>query len=87
MPKLHGRGHSEDCRYLFSFDYASNVGRMHGECIKSGWAEGNMAGPGTREMNPGHCHETLSSFYNKWNYQQTIKLGEISSLNPMILAI
>lgn len=75
VPKLHGHGHSEDCRYMFSFDYASNVGCTHGERIESGWAEGNLAGPSTREMNPGHRHETLSSFYNEWNYQQTIKLG------------
>ncbi|KLO03733.1 hypothetical protein SCHPADRAFT_812326, partial [Schizopora paradoxa] len=75
VPKLHGHGHSEDCRYEFSFDYASNVGRTHGERIESGWAEGNLAGPSTREMNAGHRHETLSCFYNEWNWQQTIRLG------------
>lgn len=75
VPKLHGHGHSEDCRYQFSFDFSSNVGRTHGERIESGWAEGNLAGPSTREMNPGHRHETLSAFYNEWNYQQMIKLG------------
>ncbi|KLO12124.1 hypothetical protein SCHPADRAFT_941460 [Schizopora paradoxa] len=75
VPKLHGHGHSEDCRYQFSFDYADNVGRTHGERIESGWAEGNLAGPSTREMNPGHRHETLSIIYNEWNYQQIIKLA------------
>lgn len=75
VPKLHGHGHSEDCRYEFSFDYASNVGRTHGERIESGWAEGNLAGPSTREMNAGHRHETLSCFYNEWNFQQIVKLG------------
>lgn len=77
VPKLHGHGHSEDCRYQYAFDFAPNVGRTHGERIESGWAEGNIAGPSTREMNPGHRHETLSSFYNEWNYQQTLKLGSL----------
>ncbi|KLO04245.1 hypothetical protein SCHPADRAFT_801012, partial [Schizopora paradoxa] len=47
VPKLHGHGHSEDCRYEFLFDYTSNVGRTHGERIESGWAVGNLAGPST----------------------------------------
>ena len=75
VPKLHGHGHSEDCRYVFSFDFSENVGRTHGERIEGGWSEGNLAGTATREMNPGHRHETLSAFYNEMNYQQTIRLG------------
>ena len=74
IPKLHGHGHSESCRYEYSFDFANNVGRTHGERIEGGWSEGGLAGPSTREMNPGHRHETLCAFYNEWNYQQTIKL-------------
>ncbi|KLO04261.1 hypothetical protein SCHPADRAFT_840849 [Schizopora paradoxa] len=75
VPKLHGHGHTEDCQYLFSLDYASNIGRTHGERIESGWAEGNQAGPSTREMNAGHRHETLSCYYNDWNFQLAIRLA------------
>ena len=75
VPKLHGQGHSDECRYEFSFDFAEHVGRTHGERIEGGWSEGNLAGTSTREMNPGHRHEALSAFYNEWNYQQTVKLG------------
>lgn len=75
VPKLHGHGHSEDCRYRYSLDFAPNVGRTHGERIEGGWAEGNLAGPSTREMNPGHRHETLSAYYNESNYQQSYRMG------------
>lgn len=78
VPKLHGHGHSEDCRYQYSLDFAPKVGRTHGERIESGWAEGNLAGPSTREMNPGHRRETLNAYYNEWNYQQAYKLGKFS---------
>jgi len=80
-PKLHAKGHIDDCLYVNSIDYAENVGRTHGERIESGWSRENQAGRASCEMTVGHRHEFLSDDFNEANYQQIIQLGKISQLN------
>jgi len=72
VPKLHGHGHVDNCKYVNTIDVQQHVGRTHGEHIESGWSRENAA----CEMTAGHRHEFLSDDFNEANYQQMIKLGE-----------
>ena len=75
-PKLHAKGHIDDCMYKNSIDYVENVGRTHGEQIESGWSRENQAGRASCEMTVGHRREFLSDDFNEANYQQTLHLGK-----------
>jgi len=78
VPKLHAYGHTDSCRYQYALDFATGVGRTHGERIESSWAEANLSGPSTSEMNAGHRRDVLAAYYNFWNFNQLVLLGEVS---------
>ena len=71
-PKLHAKGHIDDCLYKNSIDYEENVGRTHRERIESGWSRVNQAGRASCEMTIGHRREFLSDDFNEANYQQIL---------------
>ncbi|KAF7969559.1 hypothetical protein HWV62_26913 [Athelia sp. TMB] len=66
--KMHLRGHKEDCQYRFSLNYTDCCGHTAGEAIEGSWAEAKQAGTSTKEMNPGHRHDTLTDYQNDWNH-------------------
>ncbi|KIM89480.1 hypothetical protein PILCRDRAFT_47875, partial [Piloderma croceum F 1598] len=68
IPKLHMRGHKNDCQYEFSLNYTKCCGQMGGELIEGSWSEAKQAGGSTQEMNHGHCHDTLTDQQNDWNW-------------------
>jgi hypothetical protein len=54
VPKLHLQTYKDYCQYLYSLNFAPNVGWTHGEGIKMGWAAQNKEGGSTKEMNHSH---------------------------------
>ena len=65
--KMHLRGHKDDCQYRFSLNYTDCCARTAGEALEGSWAEAKQAGASTKEMNPGHRHDTITDYQNHWN--------------------
>ncbi|KAH9885219.1 hypothetical protein C8Q73DRAFT_660020 [Cubamyces lactineus] len=83
LPKLHIYAHKELCQLVYVLCYARGFGLVHGEGIKTPWAELNIAGLCTREMTAGARHDTLNSLFNFWNWRKTFGMGTFSlSLSP-----
>ncbi|KAF8584062.1 hypothetical protein K439DRAFT_1346986, partial [Ramaria rubella] len=78
IPKMHIRGHKDDCLYWFSFNSTPCVGRTHEESLETPWSENNQAGASTREMNAGHRQDTLNNLFSDWNW---LKVQGMSAWN------
>ena len=76
IPKLHQRGHKDDCQYKFSLNYTQCCGRTGGELIEGSWSEAKQAGGSTQEMNHGHRHDTLTDLQNDWNWIKNQNMGK-----------
>jgi Kyakuja-Dileera-Zisupton transposase len=76
IPKAHLVGHQELCQLLYSFNYTDEVGRTHGEVVEQGWWKGNENAASTREMSPGHRHDTLNDQHSAMNLDKIIGLGK-----------
>ncbi|KAK7056512.1 hypothetical protein VNI00_003068 [Paramarasmius palmivorus] len=74
VPKMHLQGHIADCQYRWSLNYTPCMGRTCGEGIEGSWAEAKQAGGMTKEMNAGHCADTLTALQNDWNLVKMQKL-------------
>lgn len=68
VPKLHLKGHKDDCQYRWSLNFTCCTGRVHGEGIEGSWGEAKQAGGSTKEMNAGHRHDVLNDFQIDWNW-------------------
>ncbi|THU98523.1 hypothetical protein K435DRAFT_818833 [Dendrothele bispora CBS 962.96] len=76
IPDLHIKGHIDDCIVVFGHPYHWCVGHFHGETAEYYWVELNQVGGYTRQMNDGHCEDTIIAHHNDWNWQKTVNLGE-----------
>jgi hypothetical protein len=76
VPALHIHGHNEDCQFRFNLAYHKGAGRTHGENLEGTWSVSNLLGGMTKEMNPGHRHDTLNDFNGDWNWLKQQHLGE-----------
>ncbi|KAF9065057.1 hypothetical protein BDP27DRAFT_1149477, partial [Rhodocollybia butyracea] len=74
VPKLHLEGHMSDCKYKFSLNYTCGCARVDGEGIERAWPEAKRMGGSTKEMNHGHRHEVLTSWFNKWNFSKMLSM-------------
>lgn len=75
--KMHLQGHKYDCQYRYSFNYTEGSGRTDGEEIERFWSELIQAAGSTKQMNPGHRHDTLDDFIGDWNWTKLCKLSKI----------
>lgn len=75
IPKLHLRGHKDDCQYKYSLNYTKCCGQTGGELIEGSWSEAKQAGGSTQEMNAGHRHDTLNDLQNDWNWVKNRDMG------------
>ena len=83
VPKFHLPAHIPSCQWSFSFNWSKGVRRTDGEEPEWGWANLNPAASSTKDMGPGHCHDTLDDYFGDWNWKKLIGLG----LLPFSLSI
>jgi hypothetical protein len=76
IPKMHVNNHIAACKALYSFNYLPYSGETWGENIEGGWAEQNQTAGSTKEMNEGHRHDTLDTFFDYWNKSKLRQIGE-----------
>ncbi|KAJ7735872.1 hypothetical protein DFH07DRAFT_753673 [Mycena maculata] len=76
VPALHVQGHQDSCTYLFGTAYMECVGHFNGETAEHYWPEANQLGPHVRQMNLGHCHDTIINHHGDWNHKKTMNIGE-----------
>ena len=79
VPKYHLLGHKEECRYVSSFYFMPGVGMTDGEAPERRWAVHNAIGRSTREMSPGHRHDTQNQHTGDYNMQKTFGIGKRAS--------
>ncbi|TFK61216.1 hypothetical protein BDN72DRAFT_778500 [Pluteus cervinus] len=76
VPKMHIKGHVEECQVRWSFNYLEHSGETCGEKIETSWAEQNQAAPSTKQQNAGHRHDSLDDHFDFWNW------GKLQTLVP-----
>ncbi|TFK58036.1 hypothetical protein BDN72DRAFT_782600, partial [Pluteus cervinus] len=85
VPKMHVKGHVEECQLRWSFNYLPNSGETCGEKIETSWAEQNQSAGSTKQQNAGHRHDSLDDIFGFWNWNKLITLGNDTILIPRIL--
>jgi hypothetical protein len=78
IPVLHLQDHQEQCEYKFGPYYMLGGAHYYGEHAESIWAEYNQVGGRTRQMTPGHRHDTLNEHHADWNWKKFITLRKQS---------
>lgn len=76
LPQLHMLAHKESCQTEYAMCYKEGTGHSNGEMVETLWAEHNMVGLSTREMNGGARHDALNDFFNSWNWFKTETRGD-----------
>ncbi|KAJ7576091.1 hypothetical protein C8J56DRAFT_800545, partial [Mycena floridula] len=77
VPKLHLKGHIDDCQFRWALNFAKWTGQTCGELIEGVWSEQKQAGGMTKEMNGGHHHDVLNDLNNWWNWMKVQTTGMI----------
>jgi hypothetical protein len=80
IPVLHLRDHQEECEYKYGPYYMLGGAHYYGEQAESIWAEYNQVGGRTRQMTPGHRHDTLNEHHSDWNWKKFVALRKYTSL-------
>jgi hypothetical protein len=80
IPMVHLRDHKEFCEYLYGTYYMWGGGHFYGEQAEAIWAEFNQVGARTRQMSPGHRHDTLNDQLGYWNWQKQSSFVRYSSM-------
>ena len=76
IPKLHIHGHRPACQAQYSLKYLFGSGQTDGEGIECTWAMMGPVATSTKEMGPGHRHDTLDDHWGYWNWLKLIRLGK-----------
>ncbi|KAJ7576314.1 hypothetical protein C8J56DRAFT_1007515 [Mycena floridula] len=77
IPKLHIMGHKMACQREFNLNYLVGVGRTDGEGVERPWASIGPVATSTREMGPGHRHDTLDDHWHDWNWRKIVAMGKL----------
>ncbi|KAJ7595933.1 hypothetical protein C8J56DRAFT_1001776 [Mycena floridula] len=77
IPKLHILGHKVACQLAFNLNYMLGAARMDGEGVERPWANIGPVATSTREMGPGHHHDTLDDHWHDWNWRKIIGLTKL----------
>ncbi|KAJ7575249.1 hypothetical protein C8J56DRAFT_746778, partial [Mycena floridula] len=75
IPKLHIMGHKLSCQREFNLNYMPGVGRTDGEGVERPWASIRPVAMSTREMGPGHRHDTLDDHWHDWNWRKVVAIN------------
>ena len=73
--KFHEPAHKTECRLRHSFHYYRGAAQTDGEALERIWALITALGLRTREMTPGHRHDTINYFHDDMNWKRTYGLG------------
>ncbi|KAF8435931.1 hypothetical protein L210DRAFT_3352549, partial [Boletus edulis BED1] len=76
VPKFHLPAHIPECHWKYSFNFIKGVSRTDGEAPEHGWSTLNAATSSTKEMGPGHQHNTLNDLISDSNWKKFIGFGE-----------
>ena len=87
IPKLHIHGHRLPCQAMYSLKYLFGPGQTDGEGIERTWAMMGPVATSTKEMGPGHRHDTLDDHWSYWNWSKLIGLGMSFVYTPVSLDI
>lgn len=80
IPKKHWPVHGAKDHSRYSLNYLPYSGRTYGEGIESSWAHINLVSMSTKEMALSFRQETLDGHWGLWNWQKTIRFGELASI-------
>ncbi|RDX46393.1 hypothetical protein OH76DRAFT_1356133 [Lentinus brumalis] len=72
--KFHLAAHIPRCRYKFSYNFLPGVGMTDGEALERIWGEVDGLAVRTKEMTPGHRHDTQNDHYNDMNIRRITKM-------------
>ncbi|KAJ7600453.1 hypothetical protein C8J56DRAFT_1038093 [Mycena floridula] len=75
--KLHIMGHEVACQREFNLNYMVGIGRTDGEGVERPWASIGPVATSTREMGPGHRHDTLDDHWRDWNWRKIVASGKL----------
>lgn len=77
IPKFHLPAHQSSCQSYYSFNFATGVGRTHGETIEENWADSNKAAAQTKEMGPGSRQDTLDDIFGFHNWMMILSMERV----------
>lgn len=80
IPKLHVYSHKEGCQIIFSLNYLLGAGRTDGEGIERTHSNTGPVCNSTKQMGPGHRHDTMDCHWCHWNWQKVVGLGMLSAI-------
>lgn len=86
IPKFHLPAHKTSCQAYYSFNFATGVGRTHGETIEENWADSNKAAAQTKEMGPGSRQDTLDDIFGFHNWMMFIGMERVLK-KRMVVAV
>lgn len=86
IPKFHLPAHQTSCQAYYSFNFATGVGRTHGETIEENWADSNKAAAQTKEMGPGSRQDTLDDIFGFHNWMMFIGMERVLK-KRMVVAV
>lgn len=75
VPECHVMGHADRCVYCWGYSYTPCAGHFHGETAEYYWAEANLIGPQTTQMNNGYRQEVINTHHSDWNFKKMRGLG------------
>lgn len=81
VPKLHCRAHKFECQLIYSLNLIVGMGRTDGEGVERIWAFLNGCAASTKEMGPGHRHDTLDDHFHYMNWCKYVSFGEFALID------
>ncbi|KAG9308732.1 hypothetical protein JVU11DRAFT_11518 [Chiua virens] len=75
IPKFHLPAHIAECQWKHSFNYAKGVARTDGKAPERTWSTLNPMVSSTKEMGPGHQHDTLDDLIGDSNWKKIVGMG------------
>lgn len=76
VPKFHLPTHKGICRWIHSFHLMLGVGETDGEDPERRWSKENAIARSTREMGPGHRHDTSNLHTGDYCFQKLVRIGK-----------
>ncbi|KAK1230542.1 hypothetical protein PQX77_006367 [Marasmius sp. AFHP31] len=78
---MHLPDHKDECMFLFSAAYMICMGEFNGDSGEQVWAMSNRLGPFTRQMNEGHRHDVISTWFLYWNWLKVTGIAQQLSID------
>jgi Kyakuja-Dileera-Zisupton transposase len=84
IPLVHIQNHKDNCTYQYSSAYIEGACHFQGKTTEMPWVELNQLAPQTRQINNGHCQDTIIDHHLHWNWMKTSNMSTLSlALSPV----